>query len=153
MKWAARFAYSGVSLVGDNVAALELALSMRGRRALNRISREIAWRRARAGWRYRVAHWPTELNKSADALSRLCAPAGERPTAPKTPSASQSDALAREEAAKVTTVGLGGKPRVGNDTAQPDRKSGTPSEQAGLPAELVGARRVEAPNLQRLWCV
>ena len=38
------------------------------------VSRELAWRRARGGWRLHGGHLPAERNIRADALSRLKAP-------------------------------------------------------------------------------
>ena len=64
----------GIVVLGDNVASLTLSLNLKGDKSLNLISREIAWRRARQGWRYRVAHIPSEQNEVADALSRLGQP-------------------------------------------------------------------------------
>ena len=55
-------------------ADAEAALHLKGRNALSKISRELAWRRARDGWRYVVGHLPSERNVLADALSRLAAP-------------------------------------------------------------------------------
>jgi len=75
-KWGTRFAQQGVIILGDNIASLEAALSLKGRSALAMIGRELAWRRARFAWRYHVGHLPTEANTVADALSRLHAPAG-----------------------------------------------------------------------------
>ena len=68
----------GLVLLGDNLAALESALNLRGKGALARIGREMAWRRARDGWRYVAGHLPTERNHVADALSRLAAPGHEK---------------------------------------------------------------------------
>ena len=62
-----------MAILGDNLAALEAALHLKGRNALSKIGRELAWRRARAGWRYVVGHPPAERNLIADALSRLAA--------------------------------------------------------------------------------
>ena len=66
----------GLALLGDNIAALQLALSLKGKGALNTISREIAWRRCRHGWHYSVGHLAAEDNSLADALSRTSAPEG-----------------------------------------------------------------------------
>jgi len=67
----------GLALLGDNLGSLEAALNLRGRGVLPKISREIAWRRARDGWRYAAGHLPSERNGVADSLSRLDAPAAE----------------------------------------------------------------------------
>ena len=66
-----RYRVSGIIITGDNIASLNLALTLKGDKSLNLISREMAWRRVRHGWRYRCAHLPSELNKTADELSRL----------------------------------------------------------------------------------
>ena len=70
------FSDVGLAIVGDNTASLSLALSLKGGKALGRVSREIAWRRIRCGWRYKCGHLPSELNVTADALSRMSEPAG-----------------------------------------------------------------------------
>ena len=65
---------TGLVILGDNLASLNLALSLKGGRFLGRVSREIGWRRVRLGWRYLCGHLPSELNTAADALSRLSVP-------------------------------------------------------------------------------
>ena len=72
--WGRQHRVQGIAILGDNVASLEAALHLKGKNALSRISREIAWRRCREGWRYVVGHLPSERNVVADALSRLAAP-------------------------------------------------------------------------------
>ena len=80
--WGAEHRGLGVAILGDNLSSLEAALHLSGRGALSQIAREMAWRRAREGWRYVVGHLPTERNALADALSRLDAPTGERRQVP-----------------------------------------------------------------------
>ena len=58
---------------GDNIAALQDALSLKGRGSMLAVAREIAWRKERFQWNFTVAHLPSELNKIADDLSRLSA--------------------------------------------------------------------------------
>ena len=82
MLWGAEHRGLGVAILGDNLSSLEAALHLSGRGALAQIAREVAWRRAREGWRYVVGHLPTEHNVLADALSRLDAPAGDRMQVP-----------------------------------------------------------------------
>ena len=74
--WADRARRHGLAILGDNVAALQCAVSLRGRGPLNAISREISWRRLRRNWWYSVGHIPSEDNVFADALSRTAAPDG-----------------------------------------------------------------------------
>jgi len=74
--WGHLWRDSGLAIFGDNVAALSGAANLRGRGVLSKITRELAWRRVRFGWRYAVSHLPAEENEWADALSRLAAPAG-----------------------------------------------------------------------------
>ena len=74
--WAADARATGLALLGDNVAALQCAVSLKGKGVLNTLSREIAWRRIRHSWRYAVGHVRAEENLVADALSRTAAPAG-----------------------------------------------------------------------------
>jgi len=74
--WASRFSATGVAILGDNLAALNGMLSLRGKNALTAITREVAWRKVRYGWRYAAGHLPSEHNGAADALSRLHAPEG-----------------------------------------------------------------------------
>ena len=74
--WAASSRSHGVAILGDNIAALQCAISLKGRGALNTLSREIAWRRLRHSWWYAVGHVRAEDNELADALSRTAAPDG-----------------------------------------------------------------------------
>ena len=74
MVWGDRFTSAAVTLAGDNVAALEGALNLRGKRSLTMVTRELAWRRVRGRWCYQVAHVPAEHNVLADTLSRMGAP-------------------------------------------------------------------------------
>ena len=62
---------TGIVILGDNVASLDLALTLKGQKTLGKISREISWRRVRLGWRYLCGHLPSEQNGTADKLSRL----------------------------------------------------------------------------------
>ena len=66
-----------LAVLGDNTAALQEALEVKGRRQLYHVSRELAVRRAREHWLIEVGHLPSEANTAADACSRLKAPAGE----------------------------------------------------------------------------
>ena len=74
--WAAAAREHGIAILGDNIAALQSAISLRGRGTLNDLSREISWRRVRFAWQYAVGHVPSEDNSIADALSRTAAPPG-----------------------------------------------------------------------------
>ncbi len=64
-------AAQSVSVLGDNVGALQVALSLTGRGQLHTIAKDIAWRQAIHGWIYEVGHLPSEANTVADTLSRL----------------------------------------------------------------------------------
>ena len=64
----------GLALLGDNLASLNSLLSYKGRRNLAQVTKEMAWRKARYGWRYAVGHLPSERNTLADSLSRVAAP-------------------------------------------------------------------------------
>ena len=61
-------------ILGDNSSSLTNAVQIKGKRSMARVARELAWRKAREGWRYVVGHLPTEVNSVADALSRLAEP-------------------------------------------------------------------------------
>jgi len=74
MVYGSRFSKSGLVVFGDSLAALGGILNLKGRNGLTRITREVAWRRVRYGWRYAVSHLPAEFNILADALSRIDAP-------------------------------------------------------------------------------
>jgi len=76
LTWASQFRQEGLVVFGDNIAALSSILTLRGRNHLATITRELAWRRVRFGWRYAAAHLPSEYNVEADALSRVHAPEG-----------------------------------------------------------------------------
>ena len=67
-----------LQLVGDNVGALEAALQLKGAGPMLAIARELAWRRARRRWSYRVGHISTEANRVPDALSRVHDPSPAR---------------------------------------------------------------------------
>ena len=53
------------------MAALNDAMKLKGRGAMNAVAREIAWRRVALQWRFRTMHLPKEINLLADALSWL----------------------------------------------------------------------------------
>ena len=74
--WASSARSHGLAVLGDNVAALQCAISLKGRGPLNTLSREISWRRLRHSWWYAVGHARAEDNDVADALSRTAAPEG-----------------------------------------------------------------------------
>ena len=74
--WGDQHRAEGLAILGDNIAALSGALSLKGKSGLSRITRELAWRKVRRGWRYACGHLPAERNDLADALSRLTAPKG-----------------------------------------------------------------------------
>ena len=63
-----------MAVVGDNIGALTVAVSRRGRGDLGKVCREVALRQARFGLHLAVGHLPSLLNSWADALSRLTAP-------------------------------------------------------------------------------
>ena len=73
-KWCCQGLLREVALVGDNLAALSVAISLRGKGDLAQVCREVALRQAWYGLHVAVGHLPTELNTIADALSRLFAP-------------------------------------------------------------------------------
>ena len=80
--WAGQLAEEGSVLAGDNIAALQGAVSLRGKRSLTLITKDVSWRRSKHQWLVMVAHLPAEANVAADALSMLSAPDGARfPTA------------------------------------------------------------------------
>ena len=64
---------STLTLRGDNIAALQDAVALKGRGLMNAVARELTWRKALFGWQFNVEHIPSELNCVADALSRLYA--------------------------------------------------------------------------------
>ena len=72
--WCVEGPHRHLALVGDNIAALTVALSFRGRGDLARVCREMALRQARLNLQLAVGHLPTEQNGIADALSRMAAP-------------------------------------------------------------------------------
>ena len=72
--WCPTGGRSTIAVVGDNIAALTVAVSRRGRGDLGRICRELALLQARRGLTIAVGHIATKLNTWADALSRLSAP-------------------------------------------------------------------------------
>ena len=76
LTWGSSSQGAGLAVLGDNIAALQCSISLKGRGAMDDISREIAWRRVRRGWFYAVGHIAAEDNILADALSRTAAPPG-----------------------------------------------------------------------------
>ena len=74
MLWGDRSTVSPVLIVGDNTAALQNTLDLKGKDALLSIARDVAWRKARYNWQYEVGHLPSEFNAAPDALSRQSGP-------------------------------------------------------------------------------
>jgi len=72
--WGGKFPQHSLTLLGDNLASLQLSLTLSGRKELTAIGRELAVRKVRRNWRWKVAHIPAEHNGIADALSRRYAP-------------------------------------------------------------------------------
>jgi len=72
--WGHLSAESLLCILGDNIAALQLALTLKGRGHMLTISREISWRKIRFNWHFGVQHLPKDQNTVADALSRMYAP-------------------------------------------------------------------------------
>ena len=68
--WGNDFVQTSLQIVGDNTGALEAALQLKGSGPMLAIAREIAWRKARRHWQYRVGHLASESNDIPDALSR-----------------------------------------------------------------------------------
>ena len=79
--WRQHAAQSVLFVWGDNIAALQDAISLKGRGHMLTIARELSWRQARWPLHFDVAHLPKDLNVAADALSRLAAvPVSSLPT-------------------------------------------------------------------------
>ena len=74
--WGSAHRVQGLHVQGDNIPALQGAVTLTGRNKLTAITKELSWRRVRYGWKYDAGHLPSEANTVADALSRLAAPAG-----------------------------------------------------------------------------
>ena len=72
--------FPGICFLGDNLAALQLALSGKAKGAMGALARELFMRRVRGDWLYSVAHLPAEHNYIADYVSRLRQPGA--PTEP-----------------------------------------------------------------------
>ena len=73
-------------VLGDNTAALQEALALRGRATLAPLSQCLAIIRSRRNLLIEVAHLYSEANSAADALSRLSAPGAHSKTYPFSPS-------------------------------------------------------------------
>ncbi len=69
--WGPRFRSSSLAILGDNTGALQTALSLTGRMPNLAVACEIAWRQVRGKWCFEVGHLPSEVNCTADALSRV----------------------------------------------------------------------------------
>ena len=65
---------SSCPILGDNTAALEEALTLKGKAAHQPLAQALAVIRGRQNIELIVAHLPSEENTAADALSRLAAP-------------------------------------------------------------------------------
>ena len=72
--WCGHGGLRRIAIIGDNLAALTVAISHRGRGDLGRVCREVALRQARWNLEITVGHLPTADNGLADALSRLTGP-------------------------------------------------------------------------------
>ena len=66
--------FEGLAFLGDNTAALQLAISDRAQGEMGALARELFLWRTRCDWKYSVGHLPSEHNTIADALSRLHEP-------------------------------------------------------------------------------
>ena len=60
-------------VLGDNVAALQDAIALRGRGHMLTVARELCWRQAKWPLHFDVEHLPKDRNLDADALSRIAA--------------------------------------------------------------------------------
>ena len=60
-------------VLGDNIAALQDVIALKGRGDMLIIAREVAWRQAKWPLHFECQHLPKEHNLLADALSRLAA--------------------------------------------------------------------------------
>ena len=69
--WGDSFQHESLQLVGDNTAALTAAIQLKGSGPMLAIARELAWRKARKRWAFKVGHIATEANKIPDRLSRM----------------------------------------------------------------------------------
>ena len=56
---------------GDNIAALQNAISLKAKGSMFIVAREVAWRHVCHRWRLRCEHLPAELNTIADSVSRF----------------------------------------------------------------------------------
>ena len=82
MTWGHHSVTESILILGDNIASLSDALSMKGKGVMNAVARELSWRKIAFRWHFRVAHFPSELNVWADDLSRIYAdPAHNFPVA------------------------------------------------------------------------
>ena len=72
--WCGAGGHRHVALIGDNLAALTTAVSLRGKGDLGRVCREIALLQGRLGLELAVGHLPSDDNVEADALSRQSGP-------------------------------------------------------------------------------
>ena len=72
--WSDEYLGSVLNVAGDNVGASQQALVLKGRGPMLEISREVAWRKIRRGWSFKMGHLPSERNGVADSLSRMAAP-------------------------------------------------------------------------------
>jgi len=68
--WGGAFQQEALQVVGDNTGALAAAVQLKGSGPMLAIARELAWRKARLGWTFKVGHIATEANKIPDQLSR-----------------------------------------------------------------------------------
>ena len=66
--------FPGICFLGDNISALQLALSGKAKGAMGALACELFVRRVRSDWLYSVAHLPGEHNYIADYVSRLRQP-------------------------------------------------------------------------------
>ena len=74
LTWGSRYREEGLRCLGDAIGALTVVLTHKGRGLLSHVAREIAWRKVRLRWKFRLGHVPSELNGIADALSRQFQP-------------------------------------------------------------------------------
>ena len=74
LSWCIPHRDTGLRILGDATGAMEALLHLKGKGQLNHVARELAWRRVKYGWCFRLGHVPSEFNNLADCLSRMYSP-------------------------------------------------------------------------------
>ncbi|CAK0883768.1 unnamed protein product, partial [Prorocentrum cordatum] len=136
--WRCHAEHAVLYVLGDNVAALQDAMQLKGSGDMLVVAREIAWRAARWPLHFECAHLPKEFNLVADSLSRLAAVPPAAFPARRGGPGFQSETCATPVSAACSWTPSGGLGRA------------APGHEGGAVARLLGQRQCKAGRLRAI---